>query len=77
MNSVKRPKYQYSSRHHSATQKIWNTKKGAVACSAKSAVKDGMGMLHSFLPYRDSMFSSSGAQAARGSCRAGGSDEAG
>src|SRR5882672_738732 len=32
---------------------------GPVACSAKSAVKDGMGMLNSFLPHRESMFSSS------------------
>lgn len=39
--------------HQSATQKTWKTKNGAVACSPKSAVNDGMGILYSFLPYRE------------------------
>ena len=53
MNKVNKLKYQYSSRHQRATQKIWNTKNGAVACSPNNSENEGIGILNSFKPYSD------------------------
>ena len=44
MNSVNKLQSQYSSRYHNATQKDWEMKKGAVACSANSALNAGRGI---------------------------------
>ena len=46
MNSVNKLQSQCSSRHRNATQKVWGTKKGAVACPENSALNAGIGILN-------------------------------